>query len=105
MIDRAAVYDILSYIRLVRAVSGQHYAPLLGDRDVFPRKRVRGMGLGIPKQPLHALHSSPCVWQKRAMQSGMFYCCLPRQIHFHVLYYEQLALHVEEKLNKLLMES
>lgn len=31
------------------------------------------------------------------------YSCLPRLIRFHVLYYEQLALHFEEKLNALIL--
>ena len=33
------------------------------------------------------------------------YSCLPRQTRFHVLYYEHLALYIEEKANKLLLGS
>ena len=43
--------------------------------------------------------------RKKPCNHICIYSCLPRQTRFHILYYEQLALHMEEKINKLLLRS
>ena len=108
IMDRAAVYDILSYIVSLglSADSINEITRRYEEIETYLLDKEYGVWeLAYPSSLYMHCIQALVYGKKEPCNQICIYSCLPRQIRFHVLYYEQLALHMEKKLNKLLLES
>lgn len=108
LMERAAEYDILHYVETlglssesIREIS-KHYEEI---EAYLLEKEFGAWELAYPTSRYMRCVKALVHGRKEPCNHICIYNCLPRQTRFHILYYEQLALHMEEKVNKLLLES
>ena len=108
LMERAAQYNILTYIRDLGLSAertqeiNQHYEEI---ETHLLEKEYGAWELAYPSSLYMRCIQALVRGSKEPCNNICIYPWLPRQTRFHVLYYEQLALHMEEKVNKQLLGS
>ena len=99
--ERAAQYNILTYIQALGLSAErtqeitQHYEEI---ETHLLEKEYGAWELAYPSSLYMRCIQALVRGSKEPSNNICIYHCLPWQTRFHVLYYEQLALHMEEKL-------
>ena len=108
LMERAAEYDVLNYIETLGLSAESTHEIMQHFEDIenyLFEKEYGAWDLAYPSSRYMRCIQALVRGRREPCNHICVYPWLPRQTRFHVLYYEQLALHMEEKVNKQLLGS